>query len=404
MSIYSRYLLAQIARPMVTAILVALIALLAERTLRVIDLVVGWRGSLFVVFEMLGYLIPHYMGLALPVAFFLGILLTFSRLSREGELAAMNASGAGLPQLLRPILGASLVLALTVAVLVSLLQPYARYAYRAATYALTNASFTTLLQDGLFTSLGDTTYMVDRISEDKRQMTGVFLYQAGEGKDAITITAATGEADRQGPTEPIILRLHNGLQQLLPARTGAGAKSSTPLIVRFRDFETTLTNPNEDFRPRGEDEREMTLLELWRANWDPDAVLPPGVDPWEINSELHGRLVRILILPILPLMAIPLAIDRVRGQRSYGLVLGLAMLIAFHQVLQMGEALADNHKIPTWAGLWLPFALFAAMSVTMFVRAARRVPDPRIGIWLDHQFDRLGRLLPRRRGAALSRA
>ena len=62
MSIYSRYLLAQIARPMITTILVALIALLAERTLRVIDLVVGWRGSLFVVFEMLGYLIPHYMG------------------------------------------------------------------------------------------------------------------------------------------------------------------------------------------------------------------------------------------------------------------------------------------------------------------------------------------------------
>ena len=93
MAIYSRYLLAQIARPMITAILVALIALLAERTLRVIDLVVGWRGSLFVVFEMLGYLIPHYMGLALPVAFFLGILLTFSRLSREGELAAINASG-----------------------------------------------------------------------------------------------------------------------------------------------------------------------------------------------------------------------------------------------------------------------------------------------------------------------
>ena len=71
MSIYSRYLLAQIARPMITTILVALIALLAERTLRVIDLVVGWRGSLLVVFEMLGYLIPHYMGLALPVAFFL---------------------------------------------------------------------------------------------------------------------------------------------------------------------------------------------------------------------------------------------------------------------------------------------------------------------------------------------
>ena len=111
-----------------------------------------------------------------------------------------------------------------------------------------------------------------------------------------------------------------------------------------------------------------------------------------------------IILPILPLMAIPLAIDRVRGQRSYGLVLGLAMLIAFHQLLQMGEALADNNKIPSWVGLWLPFLVFTAISLAMFLRAARRVPDPRLGIWLDRQFDRLGRFLPKRRGPAPSRA
>jgi lipopolysaccharide export system permease protein len=392
MSIYSRYLLAQIARPMVTAILVALIALLAERTLRVIDLVVGWRGSLFVVFEMLGYLIPHYMGLALPVAFFLGILLTFSRLSREGELAAINASGAGLPQLLRPILGASIVLALIVALLVSLLQPFARYAYRAATYALTNATFTTLLQDGLFTTLGDTTYMVEQISDDKSQMKGVFLYQGGAGKDAVTVTAITGQTERDGPSAPIVLKLQDGLQQLIPVSNAAQGGPSREIVARFHEFETTLANPDERFRPRGEDEREMTLLELWRATSNP----PADVDPWEISSELNGRLVRILTLPLLPLMAIPLAIDRVRGQRSYGLVVGLAMLIAFHQLLQLGEALADNDKIPVWAGLWVPFAVFGMISTAMFARASMRVPDPRLGIWLDRQFDRLGRLLPRR--------
>ena len=398
MAIYSRYLLTQIARPMITAILVALIALLAERTLRVIDLVVGWRGSLFIVFEMLGYLIPHYMGLALPVAFFLGILLTFSRLSREGELAAIYASGAGLPQLLRPILVAAMALAVAVALLVSLLQPYARYAYRAATYALTNATFTTLLQDGLFTTLGDTTYMVEKISEDKSQMERVFLYKGGTDRDSVTITAARGHAERAGPTEPIVLKLQDGLQQLVPRHTGDGARqsSSGEVVIRFREFETELANPDANFRPRGEDEREMTLYELWAARGSP----PAGVDPWEIESELAGRLVRILSLPLLPLMAIPLAIDRVRGQRSYGLVVGLAMLIAFHQVLQVGEALADNNKLPTWLALWVPYALFALASLLMFLRAATRVPDPRFGIWLDQQFDQIGRLLPRRRAAA----
>src|SRR5215208_3456299 len=247
MSVYSRYLLAQAARPMLTTILVALIALLAERTLRVIDLVVGWRGSLFIVFEMLGYLIPHYMGLALPVAFFLGILLTFSRLSREGELAAIYASGAGLPQLLRPILLAAGALAITVALLVSLLQPYARYAYRAATYALTNASFTTLLRDGLFTTLGDTTYMVEKISDDKSQMERVFLYQGGADRDSVTITAASGQAQRPDPISPIVLKLQNGLQQLVPNQNGAERQTSNDIVIRFREFETTLANPDEGF-------------------------------------------------------------------------------------------------------------------------------------------------------------
>jgi hypothetical protein len=31
------------------------------------------------------------------------------------------------------------------------------------------------------------------------------------------------------------------------------------------------------------------------------------------------------------------------------------------------------------------------------------VPDPRVGIWLDRQFDRVGRLLPRRRKLAAAR-
>lgn len=394
MPIFSRYLLVQIARPMVTTILVALVALLAERTLRVVDLVVGWRGSLFVVFEMLGYLVPHYMGLALPVAFFLGILLTFSRLSREGEMAAMFAAGVGLPQLLRPILAMAVVLAVTTALLVSYLQPYGRYAYRAAAYALTNASFATLLQSGLFTTLGDTTYMVEEISDDRTRLRKVFLSRAGEGEDTTTVTAASGTVSREGPMSPVVLTLQDGVQQLVPAAGPNGRGNE--IVIRFREFETTFGAPDDAFRPRGDNEREMTLFELWQARDQP----PPGVDLWEIRAEFSARLVRILSLPVLPLLAIPLAMSPVRGQRSYGLVVGLAALIAFHQVVQVGEALADNNRIPAWLGLWVPFVLFTLGSSALFWRTARRVPDPRLAYWLDHKIDLIGRLIPRRRSRA----
>ncbi len=395
MPIFSRYLIAQIARPMVTTILVALVALLAERTLRVVDLVVGWRGSLFVIFEMLGYLVPHYMGLALPVAFFLGILLTFNRLSREGELAAVAAAGTGLPQLLRPLVGMAVVLAVATALLVSYLQPYGRYAYRAAAYALTNASFATLLQGGLFTTLGDTTYLVEGISEDRRELDKVFLHRVQPGGQATTVTAAGGEVERGGPMSPVVLRLRDGLQQIVTV--GEGGAPGQEVVVRFRSFETVFGDPDAGFRPRGDDEREMTLVELWRAARDGP---PPGVDPWEIEAELHARLVRIASLPVLPLMAIPLAIGRVRTQRSYGLVVGLAVLIAFNQLVQVGEALVDNNEVSALVGLWLPFAAFALGSLALFARTATRVPDPRVAGWFDHQLQRLGRLVPRRRARA----
>ena len=303
MSTYSRYLIAQITRPMVTTIVVALVALLAERTLRVVDLVVGWRGSLLVIFEMLGYLVPHYMGLALPVAFFLGILLTFARLSREGELAAIFASGTGLPQLLRPLLVASLVLAVVTGLLMSHIQPYARYAYRAAVAALTNASFHTLLQEGIFTTVGRTTYMMEGLSADKRELSGVFLHSRDDEGNAVTVTAERGEVNRTGAMAPVELTLANGLQQLVPAAKPRPDGDDVPseVVLRFRAFETTIAGSGDALAPRGEDEREMTLPELWQNR----GRSLGSIDAEEIEAELAGRLVRILSLPALPLMAVP---------------------------------------------------------------------------------------------------
>ena len=99
-------------------------------------------------------------------------------------------------------------------------------------------------------------------------------------------------------------------------------------------------------------------------------------------------------------MSIPLAITPVRGQRSYGLVIGLAILIAFHQLLQVGEALADNNAAPSWLTLWVPYGVFTLGSFLLFRRAEARVPDPRLTYWLDRQLERLGRLIPRRHGRA----
>jgi lipopolysaccharide export system permease protein len=391
MPVLSRYVLSQIARPMLATLLVALLVLLAERLLRVVDLVIGWRGSLLVVFEIMGYLVPHYMGFALPVAFFIGVLMAVGRMSREGELDAMMAAGSGLPQLLRPLMAASLLIAALNIALLGYLQPYSRYAYRAAVQVVTNASFLTLLRPGVFTSVDRTTVMVDAISDDETDFRKVFLYTRDEGGDEVAITSTGGTLRSSGLTEPLRIEMAEGVHQLIPARRPDRDAPPDAVTLRFRHFETMVNDRRmQAVEPRGRTERELTLGELVRAT--PEAV--PGIDPPEIAAELHGRLVRTLSIPLLPLLGLPLALGRRRTHRSYGLVVGLAILILYNQVVRLGESMVDDGTIGALLGLWLPFLAFAMLSTALFWRAAYRVPSRAGATWLDRTLERLLAWLP----------
>lgn len=124
------------------------------------------------------------------------------------------------------------------------------------------------------------------------------------------------------------------------------------------------------FRPRGADEREFTLSELWRRRFQP----PPGVRVSDMRAEFHGRLARVLSVPFLPLMGIPLALGRRRSERSFGLAIGILVLIIYNQVLDFGENVSETGAIGPFVGLWLPFLGFASASVWMFHRASERLP------------------------------
>lgn len=371
MSLLSRYLIGLVVRPMLAIVVVALAVLLAERMLRVLDIVIGWRGSMLVLLEMLGYLVPHYMGVALPAAFFIAILLVFSRLSRDGEIDAILAAGRGLHELLRPLLAIGLLLLAINAVIVSHLQPYSRYAYRAALFALSNVTFLTLIRERAFVTLAGTTYAVERLSPERDRLEGLVLFSRMKDGSTLTITARRGRIRAAEGDQPVRFDLEDGVHQLVPAPGGDGADRPAA-TVRFRSFTTDLEGAEpKPFRPRGEDERELTLPELWAALDRP----VKGIDPPEIESELHGRLVRVFSLPLLPLVALPLAIARRRARRSYGLVVGLVLLLAYNQILHFGETLADDGKLSPWLGLWLPFLAFGALGAALTWWRSARVPQ-----------------------------
>src|SRR3546814_14151904 len=85
---------------------------------------------------------PHYLGLALPAAFFISVLLLVARLAEDSEIDALLASGLSLGRIVLPFLAIGLLLALVSLALFGYVQPHARYGYRAALHVVKHGGWT----------------------------------------------------------------------------------------------------------------------------------------------------------------------------------------------------------------------------------------------------------------------
>ncbi len=379
-----RYIIAKTLWPLVATIGIAMLALLLERTVRLLDLVVTEGGPLYLVLRMLANLIPHYLGIALPAAFFVGILLTAMQLSGDNELDAIHAFGVSLRRVVTPILGLAVILVVASTLIIGFLQPYTRYGYRALVYLLTNTAWDAAIERGaFFNGFGNITVTVNSISQGGSRLEGVFVHETRPDGGSTTTSAAEGEVLRSTEDFRLILKMGHGIRI---ESEGTGGKTT---ILTFDHFDLPLdVEPTpEPFRPR-ESETELTLPELWQAHQRP----PPGVNPWEVLAEFHSRLVRIVSLVFLPLLAVPLGMAVRRAARGVGFVAGLALVVLYHYVLQFGEALADGNRVSVWLGLWCPFLVFAGISIVGFHFASTRPGENPISVAFETIQEWLSRL------------
>jgi lipopolysaccharide export system permease protein len=381
MKTIDRYVLTKTLGPLLACIAIALIAMLLERMLRLLDFMLDKGGPFYLVLKMLANLIPHYLGLAIPAAFFVGMLLAVMRLSGDSELDAIHAMGVGLRRLLLPLVGLAVVLLVATAIIIGLLQPYTRYAYRALVYTATHTVWNSALERGtFFTGLGGVAIMVDDIADGGRKLKGIFLHRIEDDGSTTTISAEEGQLFRLKKSFNLDLRLLNGSW----IRCDSRGEHCTVLTFDKSDVPLDMAQgPASRISPRGEVVKELTLPELWQLRDDPPGTLTRAM----IVAELNSRLVRTVSLLFLPLLAVPLGIVSRRARRSIGVVVGLVMLILFHNVLRVGESLVETGVVPPVVGLWLPGAIFAGIGGWAFHMTSKRPGYNPVSATLDRASD-----------------
>ncbi len=392
-----RYIARLVIVPMLSVFAIAASLLVLDKMLKLFDFVATEGGPVSVVFKMLANLLPEYASLAIPLGLMLGILFAFRKLATSSELDVMRAVGLSYTRLLRVPYIFALVLAGVNLLIVGYLQPLSRYYYEQLQFELRSGALGASIKVGEFNSLQDKTALrVDASRDDGRDLRGIFARIITEKGQTLVVSAREGRffANRENP-DTVILRLTDG--QIV--QEGKGINS--PRVLSFASHDLPIDLPKiEQFRQRGNEDREYFLPELLKIGWN-DKYSEQMRN--ESRASLNYRLVEVVMMVLLPLLAMALAVPPKRSTSSLGVFLSIVMVVAYHKVNQYGQDVASLGRIDPTLALWGPFLLFAALIVWMYWRLAYVPGGQPIGA-LERGFAKLagavGKLFTQRRERA----
>ncbi|MCB2014455.1 MAG: LPS export ABC transporter permease LptF [Sphingobium sp.] len=385
LSATDRYIAKQIAIPLASTLVIAAMLLVLDKMLRLFDFVAAQGGPVSVVWRMLANMLPEYLSLGIPIGLMLGILLGFRKLALSSELDVMRGVGLSPARLLRVPYMYAIALAAVNFAIVGFIQPYARYAYEGLQYELRSGALGASIKVGEFTNLGkQMTLRIEESRDQGRDLHGIFVRVEQKSGQSLAVTAARGTFLGTDDPDTIILRLTDGV---LVQRSD---KLSSPRILSFSGHDLPIDLPKiENFRGRGDRDRELTLPELVQVGMaDKTDVMTRN----EVRANFHFRLVEVAMMFLLPLAALAFAIPPKRSTSALGVFLSIVFIVTYHKINQYAEAMGASGRIDPLLALWVPFMAFAALILWMYHVIAHRPGGQPIGA-LEAVFAKITRWL-----------
>ncbi len=385
-----RYLAREVVVPMVLGILTFTFVLLMGRILKLVEMVINKGVPFGDILLLFVYLLPAFLVLTIPLAFFLGILLGFGRLSADSEIIALKASGVSLSGMMQPVLLLATLAALATAFLTLFAQPAGTTAFRNQVFEIAASRASIGLQPRVFNDEFDGLVIyTNDVEERSGLLEGIFIADERLGSTPSIILARHGRIIADQEALILTLRLEDGAIHRQPSEENRANYQ----IIRFATYDISLNlgqalTSSED-RPRKA--KELTWSELRQAH----RQAPPQLQSTYL-AEIHKRLSLPFAPLIFALLGVPLGIQSQRSGRGGGFAIGLGVFLGYYLLYSFAETLTTEGGLPPFPTLWLPNLIFLVLGAVLFRRALLERPLP-LSLSIDAL---LGRIRSRRKGGA----
>ncbi|MFW2045172.1 LPS export ABC transporter permease LptF [Acinetobacter variabilis] len=262
--IIRRYLVKQVVSTSLVVIALLTLIMMGGRLIKYFGVAAQGRLDAGILFSIIGYRLPEFLTLILPLGFFIGLMLVFGRLYVDHEMAVLNGSGISRHQLARLLIPMTLVYLLAQGFLMLWASPWGIRQFEALTSEQAVRTGFDLVRPKEFISSGPYTIYAGDLSEDRKNLKDIFFYQRAEKESKPDVMILAQEATRiEMPNDAAnVVDLVNGRRYEIypgtPQYTQAEFESYRLRIES--DKEAELASDEVEALPTGQ---------LWKNRQDP---------------------------------------------------------------------------------------------------------------------------------------
>ena len=399
MGILARLIFRDVASSALLGTLLLTFVLFLQRVGKLFEILVRSSAPSATVAQLFALAVPFALTFTVPLGVLVGVLISLSRMSSDGEIIAMRAGGVSSRKVLAPVLTFAFMGTMVTATASLWLTPYSISKTYRVLNQLVASELTAEVQPRIFEEqfpdrvlyVGDVTpgpvtrwrnvFMADLRPPQERNGAS-----QERGEDPRITVAADAIAVPDVPKNRIQLTMRN-------SSTHEVGKEVTQYFITSAPTGATLLAATRPGEVHAKEYTELDTVPLYR-----EAYRNPNLEPEKkiaARLELHWRLALPPACILLSLIGIPLGVSSRKGGKSAAFVLTVALAFTYWTALIGASGLARQHKLPVGIAVWLPNTVFAIIGLIMLVRLER----PSTRDWVGITIDALGRMWKSVRGS-----
>lgn len=335
--ILQRFLIRELSHSILGIMLILLFFVLSNMLIRTLDVAAAESIVNPLVLNIIGTMLPKYIGMLLPVALLISILVVYGKLLADNELLVCFASGMSWRKLAKITCIPATVIFVIVLMLSLWVMPLMSVHQMRLSKQVEHTNDFSLVKPGRFVSAGggNQVIYIGNSSPESQEVSELFIFeQKNEAAPLQIITAPQGyqEITPEGErfyylSKGHVYRFHN--------------EQPDVQVIAFDQYGLKVQKNQVEIHPTLDG---IPTSELWAS------------DRKDYIAELQWRLVLPLSAYVLSLIALSVCNAKPRQGRYSKIFPGVLIFIVYFNLLSLSRSWVEKGFLPSMIGLWwVPF-------------------------------------------------